>query len=55
MFGIEVCDLFLEILKGFVLLIVVVMNDIEWVMVKLGYVLYSGEMFKRVKNFEYIY
>ena len=54
-FGIEVCDLPSEIPKGLASPIVIAMNDIERAMVKLGYALHNGEMFKKVKNSEYTY
>ena len=54
-FGIEVCDLPSEIPKGLASPIVIAMNDIERTMVKLGYAIHNGEMFKKVKNSEYTY
>ena len=52
-FGIEACHLHLDesqVTKALASPIVVVLNDIERAMMKLWYALYSGEVFKKVKN-----
>ena len=57
-FGIEACDLpsdASKVTKALASPIVVAMNDIERAMGKLGYALYSGEVFKKVKNSKYTY
>ena len=57
-FGIEACHLHSDepqVTKALASPIVVVMNDIERAMIKLGYALYSGEVFKKVKNSKYTY
>ena len=57
-FGIEACDLPSEVpkvTKALVSPIVVAINDIERAMGKLGYALYSGEVFKKAKSSKYTY
>ena len=57
-FGIEACHLHSDepqVTKALASPIVVVMNDIERAMMKLGYALYSGGVFKKVKNSKYTY
>ena len=57
-FGIEACDLPSDVpnvTKALASPIVVAINDIERAMGKLGYALYSGEVFKKVKNSKYTY
>jgi len=57
-FGIQACDWPSEVPKVTEALaspIVVAINDIERAMGKLGYALYSGEVFKKVKSSKYTY
>ena len=57
-FGIEACELPSNIPKATKVLaspIVVAINDIERAMEKLGYALYCGEVFKKVKSSKYTY
>ena len=57
-FGIEACDLpsnVPNVTKALASPIVVAINDIERAMGKLGYALYSGEVFKKVKKSKYTY
>ena len=57
-FGIEACDLPSEVpkvTKALASPIVVAINDIERAMGKLGYALYSGEVFKKAKSSKYTY
>lgn len=57
-FGIKACDLpsdASKVTKALASPIVVAMNDIERAMGKLGYGLYSGEVFKKVTNSKYAY
>ena len=57
-FGIEACDLPADapkVTKALASPIVVALNDIERAMGKLGYALYSGEVFKKAKTSKYTY
>ena len=57
-FGIEACELPSNTPKATKVLaspIVVAINDIERAMEKLGYALYCGEVFKKVKSSKYTY